>query len=77
MEAEIKELKKENRTNHMEYMEGMEVLESDIQAQVITRMEQYEPEDCLSAADLILQFVQFLKANNLMDTYLEHWQARS
>ncbi len=40
-------------------------------------MEQYEPEDCLSAADLILQFVQFLKANNLMDTYLEHWQARS
>lgn len=40
-------------------------------------IEQYEPEDCPSAADLILQFVQFLKANNLMDTYLQHWQARS
>ena len=40
-------------------------------------IEQYEPGDCPSAADLILQFVQFLKANNLMDTYLQHWQARS
>ncbi len=40
-------------------------------------IEQYEPEDCPSAADLILQFVQFLKANNLLDTYLQYWQARS
>ena len=42
MEAEIKELKKENRTDHMKYMEGMEVLDSDILEQVVERMEQYD-----------------------------------
>ena len=40
-------------------------------------IEQYEPSDCISAHDLILQFVQFLKANGLMDTYQQFWQARS
>lgn len=40
-------------------------------------IEQYEPGDCPSAAELILQFVQFLTANNLLDTYLQNWQARS
>ena len=40
-------------------------------------IEQYEPGDCVTASDLILQFVQFLKANGLLDTYLQYWQARS
>jgi len=40
-------------------------------------IEQYEPGDCPSAAELILQFVQFLTANNLLDAYLQNWQARS
>lgn len=44
MEADIKELKKENRTDHMKYMEGMEVLDSDISEQVIQKMEQYDYE---------------------------------
>ena len=40
-------------------------------------IEQYEPEDCIRADELILQFIQFLKANDLLDTYLQNWQARS
>lgn len=42
MEAEIKELKKENRTDHMKYMDGMEILDSDLLEQVVARMEQYD-----------------------------------
>lgn len=39
-------------------------------------IEQYEPEDCITAGDLILQFVQFLKANSLLETYMQYWQAK-
>ena len=40
-------------------------------------IEQYEPGDCVSAEELILQFIQFLKANSLLETYMQYWQARS
>lgn len=40
-------------------------------------IEQYEPEDCITAGELILHFIQFLKANNLLETYMQYWQARS
>lgn len=41
---EIKEDKPENRIDHMTYLPDMEVLESDVQRQVIERMEQYDYE---------------------------------
>ncbi|MDD5969028.1 MAG: 2-iminoacetate synthase ThiH [Anaerostipes sp.] len=40
----IKEAQKKARTDHMKYMPGMEVLESEIQEQVITAMNEYDYE---------------------------------
>ena len=40
----IKEDQKKARTDHMKYMPGMEVLESEIQEQVITAMNEYDYE---------------------------------
>lgn len=40
-------------------------------------IERYTPEESVKAESLILEFLQFLKAANLLDVYKAHWQAVS
>lgn len=39
-------------------------------------IERYTPEETIDAKSLIAEFVQFLVATDLFDTYKEHWKAR-
>lgn len=39
-------------------------------------IEEYRPEDTADAEDLIREFVAFLKATDLLDTYKQFWAAR-
>lgn len=39
-------------------------------------IEEYRPEDSAKAEDLIREFIAFLKASNLLDTYKQFWAAR-
>lgn len=38
-------------------------------------IERYTPEESVTAESLILEFLQFLEAANLLDVYKAHWQA--
>lgn len=40
-------------------------------------IERYTPEESVKAESLILEFLQFLEASNLLDVYKAHWQAAS